>query len=139
MEIEPKLGTKDEKEQLARSYGKVETISIDYGISEKAQNLLLVPGDFGWSDIGDWQMVYGLSKKDAQGNVTDKSRNETPILLNSKGCFISGGKKLLVAVGMEDLVIVETRKALLIIGRKRAQEVKEAVNFLKEKKMVEYL
>lgn len=139
MEILEKLGTKDEKEQLIKSYAKVEAMSIDYGISEKAKNLLLIPGDFGWSDIGDWQVVYDLSKKDANENVVDKSRNEVPILLNSKGCLVNGGKKLLVVVGMEDLVIVETKKALLIISRKKTQEVKEAVNFLKEKKMMAYL
>lgn len=139
MEIEQKLGTKEESEQLIKSYKKVESIQIDYGISEKAKNLLLIPGDFGWSDIGDWQVVYDLSIKDANGNVIDKSRNETPILLDSKGCFISGGKKLLVMVGIKDLIMVETKKTLLVINRKEAQRVKDVVNFLKEKKMMEYI
>lgn len=133
------LGTSNEKAVLEGSYGKVQTISIDYGVSEKAKNLLLIPGDFGWSDIGDWQVVYDLSRKDDRKNVMDKSRNETPILLDSTGCFINGGKKLIAVVGMEDLVVVETKKALLIIERKKAQEVKKVVNFLKEKKKMEYL
>ncbi len=121
------------------AYGRAATISIDYGISEKADNLLLVPGDFGWSDIGDWEVVYDLSKKDGDKNSIDKSRNAAPVLLDSRGCFISGGKKLLAVVGINDLIVVETKKALLVVKRQRAQEVKQLVDELKKRKLEEFL
>ena len=121
------------------AYARVPTISIDYGISEKANNLLLVPGDFGWSDIGDWEVVYDLSKKDSDKNSIDKSRSVPPVLLDSRGCFISGGKKLLAVVGIDDLIVVETKRALLVVKRQRAQEVKQLVEELKKRKLEEFL
>lgn len=121
------------------AYQSVDAISIDYGVSEKADNLLLVPGDFGWNDIGDWNVVYELSKKDQNGNVIDQSRNTPPFLLDTTGCFISGGKKLLAVVGLNDVVIVETKKALLIAPRSRSQEVKNIVGLIKDRSLSEYL
>lgn len=121
------------------AYGRVATISIDYGISEKANNLLLVPGDFGWSDIGDWEVVYDLSRKNNDKNSIDKSRNFSPVLLDSQGCFVSGGKKLLAIVGVDDLIVVETKRALLVVKRQRAQEVKQLVEELKKRKLEEFL
>lgn len=120
-------------------YKRVAAISIDYGISEKANNLLLVPGDFGWSDIGDWEVVYDLSKKDRDKNSIDKSRNFEPVILDSHGCLIGGGKKLLALVGVDDLVVVETKKALLIVKRQKAQGVKQLVEELKKRKLEEFL
>lgn len=137
--IKEALGTDQEKTILKSTYDVVETISIDYAISEKAHNLLLIPGDFGWSDIGDWQVVYELSQKDQNGNVIDKSRNYPPIIFETKNCFINGGKKLLAIIGINDLIVVETKKTLLIVPRSRAQDVKQIVTLLKEKNLFEYL
>lgn len=124
---------------LRAAYQDVDAISIDYGVSEKAHNLLLVPGDFGWNDVGDWNVVYDLSKKDTSGNVMDQSRNAPPVFIDVSGCFVSGGKKLLAAIGIKDFVIVETKKALLIVPRSRAQEVKQVVAELKTRGLHEYL
>jgi mannose-1-phosphate guanylyltransferase len=139
IEIEGALGTKKFKEVVEKAYQKVDSISIDYGVSEKARNLLLVPGDFGWNDIGDWGVVYDLSKKDASGNVVDKSRREKPVLLEVNGCFISGGKKLLAAAGVDDLVVVETKKALLLVPRTKSQLVRQIVNEIKSQGLTDYL
>lgn len=133
------FGSKQYTEVLKAAYQDVEPVSIDYGVSEKADNLLLVPGDFGWNDVGDWSIVYELSKKDSGGNVIDKSRNVQPLLLDTTGSFISGGKKLLAAIGFEDLVVVETKKALLIMRRNRSQDVKKVVELIKERGLTEYL
>jgi mannose-1-phosphate guanylyltransferase len=126
-------------ESIEAAYGRVATISIDYGVSEKADNLLLVPGDFGWSDIGDWEVVFDLSKKDRDKNSIDKSRNVAPVMLDSRGCFLSGGKKLLAVVGIDDVIVVETKRALLIVKKQRAQEVKQLVEELKKRKLEEFL
>lgn len=133
------FGSKHFTETLKEAYQDVEAVSIDYGVSEKADNLLLVPGDFGWNDVGDWNVVYELSKKDQNGNVVDESRNAPPVFIDVSGCFMSGGKKLLAAIGIKDLVVVETKKALLIVPRSRAQEVKQLVAELKARELHEYL
>ncbi|MBI5357115.1 mannose-1-phosphate guanylyltransferase [Candidatus Collierbacteria bacterium] len=139
VKLKTALGGKDINMIAADVYAETEAISIDYGVSEKAGNLLLVPGDFGWSDIGDWQVVYDLSTKDKSGNVIDQSRGIPPILIDVKGCFVCGGKKLLAAVGVEDMIMVETKKAVLIVPKNKAQSVKHIVEWLKEKGMTEYL
>ena len=84
-------------------------------------------------------MVYDLSKKDSDKNSIDKSRSVPPVLLDSRGCFISGGKKLLAVVGIDDLIVVETKRALLVVKRQRAQEVKQLVEELKKRKLEEFL
>lgn len=133
------FGSKQFTEALKAVYQDVEPVSIDYGVSEKADNLLLVPGDFGWNDIGDWNVVYDISKKNQNGNVVDASRHVSPLLLDTTGCFVSGGKKLLATIGLQDMVIVETKKALLIAPRNRSQEVKKIVELMKEQKLSDYL
>jgi len=134
-----KLPQSERRVALNEMYGKAKNISIDYAISEKARNMILIPGDFGWDDIGDWNVVYQLSKQDQNKNVVDKSRREAPILIDTEGCFISGGKKLLATIGLKDMIIVETKRALVIVPRDRAQDIKQVVNFLKDKEMKEYL
>lgn len=137
--IEAALGTKEEDAVMSAAYAAVPSISIDYGISEKAGNLLLIPGDFGWNDVGDWNVVYQLSKKDNKQNVVDTSRPHAPVLIESEKCFINGGKKLLAIVGIPDIVVVETKKALLIVPRSRTQDVKHVVEYLKKQKLSEYV
>lgn len=139
LELKGALDGKKPNKSAKEIYAAAEPISIDYGVSEKAGNLLLVPGDFGWSDIGDWEVVYDLSSKDKMGNVVDQSRGIPPILIDVKGCFVCGGKKLLAAVGVEDMIMVETKKAVLIVPKNKAQSVKHIVEWLKQKGMTEYL
>lgn len=139
LKLKEALGEKEVNKVAGEIYAAVEPISIDYGVSEKAVNLLLVPGDFSWSDIGDWQVVYDLSTKDKMENVVDQSRGVPPILIDVKGCFVCGGKKLLAAVGVEDMIMVETKKAVLIVPKNKAQSVKHIVEWLKAKGMTEYL
>ena len=139
LKLKEVLGEKEINKTAGEVYAEVEAVSIDYGVSEKAENLLLVPGDFGWSDIGDWEVVYDLSSKDKMGNVIDQSRGVPPILIDVKGCFVCGGKKLLAAVGVEDMIMVETKKAVLIVPKNKAQSVKHIVEWLKVKGMTEYL
>lgn len=139
LKIEESLGKKNQATVVKSSYGSVESISIDYGVSEKSTNLLLIAGDFGWSDIGDWQVVYDFSKKDSKQNVLDTSRREDPILLDTEGCFFNGGKKLLAVVGMKDLVVIETQKVLLVVPRSKTQQVKQIVEELKSRGLNDYL
>jgi len=108
-------------------------ISIDYGVMEKEQGLMVVPGDFGWSDLGSWESAWELSPKDANGNVApagtilfDAERNLVHDLRKK-----SPSQKVIALVGVHDLCVVETDDALLILPRERSQDVREVVEQLK--------
>jgi mannose-1-phosphate guanylyltransferase/mannose-6-phosphate isomerase len=104
--------------------------SIDYAVMENAANCAVVSGDFGWSDIGSWKAMSELYESDEAGNrIQGKA-----VLVESRNCFVQGDDRLVAAVGVHDLVIVDTGDAVLVADRDRAQEVKEVVNQLSDLK-----
>lgn len=127
-------------ELLPTIYSQVQTISIDYAISEKATNLVLIPGDFGWNDVGDWKVVYDLAKKDVEANVvlSDKEDPST-VLINSDHNMIQADGRLIALYGVSDLVIVDTPEILLIVPKSKSQDVKKLVEKLKADGRKEYL
>lgn len=118
-----------------RLYPGLDKVSIDYAIMEKISDLYAVAADIGWSDVGSWSVVYGLSGKDGQGNV----RPERSLCLESEGNMIVSDRKFVVTVGVQDLVIVETEDALLVSARDRAQDVGKAVPELERRGFKELL
>jgi mannose-1-phosphate guanylyltransferase len=107
-------------------------ISIDYGIMEKVSGMAVVPGDFGWNDLGSWQSAWELAPKDAQEN----SLPDGAIAIESKGNLVvhqSGQPKTWALAYVEDLVIVETADAVLVIPRSRAQDVRQIIEELKKR------
>lgn len=135
------LDTPEQEATLADVYSKAEKISIDYAISEKAQNLVLIPGDFGWDDIGLWSTVYDLGTKDENGQVVVQDQTDkTPVVaLNSKNNLVATNGRLVALVGVDDLVVVDSDGVLLIAPREKAGEVKNMVAELKERGLQEYL
>ncbi len=104
--------------------------SIDYAVMEKASNCAVVGGDFGWSDIGSWKAMSELYESDEAGNrIQGKA-----VLVETHDCFIKGEDRLVAAVGVSDLVIVDTGDAVLVAHRDRAQDVREVVRQLSELK-----
>ena len=104
--------------------------SIDYAVMEKAPNCAVVGGDFGWSDIGTWKAMSELYESDEAGNrISGKA-----VLVDSRDCFVKGEDRLVAAVGVNDLVIVDTGDAVLVASRDRAQDVKEVVRQLTDLK-----
>jgi mannose-1-phosphate guanylyltransferase/mannose-6-phosphate isomerase len=104
--------------------------SIDYAVMEKASNCAVVSGDFGWSDIGSWKAISELYESDEAGNrIHGKA-----VLVESRDCFVQGDERLVAAVGVNDLVIVDTGDAVLVANRDRAQDVKEVVMQLSDHK-----
>lgn len=120
-----------EAEVLGDVFGALPSISIDYGVMEKAENVLVVPADFGWSDLGSWASAWELAPKDAAGNVLP----DGSIAVEARGNLVvslAGGKRKVWALAhVEDLVIVETDDAVLVVPRERAQEVRAIVEALK--------
>jgi mannose-1-phosphate guanylyltransferase len=103
-------------------------ISIDYGIMEKAQGIRVVPGDFGWSDVGSWAALADIRPSDADGNVVSGE----VVVKASTGSVImaEAGAPLLGVVGVEGIVVVATRDAVLVVPKNRAQEVRSVVDEL---------
>ncbi|MBS1826973.1 MAG: mannose-1-phosphate guanylyltransferase [Acidobacteria bacterium] len=121
---------------LAEVFPRCESISIDYAIMEKARNVVgLAADDIGWNDVGSWNAVYELTKRDAAGNA---SRSEA-VFHGSSGNFVDAAGKLVTLVGVKDLVVVDTPDALLIVDRHQAQSVGELVKVLEKMKRDELL
>ena len=111
----------------ADAFAEVPDISIDYAVMEKSGHVALVPGDFGWSDIGSWNAVSQLVEPDEHNNRTVGEA----ILIDSKNTFVQGEDRLVAGVGLEDLMIIDTPDALLVAHPDKAQDVKKIVAQLK--------
>lgn len=109
--------------------------SIDYAVMEKTSDAVVVPMDAGWSDVGAWSSLWEVSDKDTQGNVI---RGDV-ITESTFNCYIEAPERLVATVGVDDLVIVDTKDALLIAHRDKVQEVKNVVNHLKQCDRPEFL
>jgi len=126
--ISPRLNTPDEPAAIAEAYAAVEPISIDYGIMENADNVLTLPIDVGWSDVGSWASLDEVWDRDSDGNAA-KGRC---VIVDSRGCVVSSPAKLTALIGLEDLVIVDTPDALLVCRKDKAQDVRKLQELLKE-------
>ena len=120
---------KEALEVTERIYSRLDPVSIDYGVMEKTANVLTVPGDFGWNDVGAWSSLGDYRDGDENGNITHGS----VVAVDAKrNIVMSEGKTLVGLVGVEDLVVVVTDDAVLVVPRERAQDVRELVAALKE-------
>ncbi|HCR49030.1 MAG TPA: mannose-1-phosphate guanylyltransferase [Bacteroidetes bacterium] len=113
-------------EMVFQAFKSSPKISVDYGIMEPAEKVFVVPGNFGWNDVGDWRAVYDLNDKDQHGNALrgkvvceDATRN-----------LVFAGDKLVAVVGMHDTIVVNTPDALLVCHKEATQKVKNVVEFL---------
>jgi len=129
--IQQSTGAKSSARVLAREYAKMQKISVDYAIMEKADNVVVANGDFDWDDVGDWPAVERHFAKDANGNV---ARGEF-VGLDATNCVVIGdGMHVVAAVGVRDLVIVHTPDATLVCRKSEAQKVRDLVKKLAEQK-----
>ena len=111
----------------AASFGELPDISIDYAVMEKAANVALIPCAFGWSDIGSWKAVAETRETDEAGNSTEGDT----ILVNSRRTYLRSEDRLVAAVGVEDLVVIDTPDAVLVAHKDSTQQVKDIVAKLK--------
>lgn len=134
-EIGPTIGTSSYRGTVEQAYGKTKGISIDYGVMERASKVFVLKGDFGWSDVGSWDEVARLSASDDQLNSTKGN----VLVRDVRNTYIDAGHRLVAAIGVEDLIIIETPSAVLICRKGRSQEVKEIVDYLRRKQMNDQL
>lgn len=119
-----------EEEELARTYPSLPSVSIDHGVMEKVEEVWVVPGSFGWSDLGSWTTAWELADRDADGNAVTA---ET-LVEDAHGNYVAAPPgKLVALVGVDDLVVVDTEDALLVVPRERAQDVRAIVAKLRDR------
>lgn len=124
----------DEAKVLAEVFPALPSISIDHGVLENADRLAVVPGSFGWNDIGSWEVAWELAPKDAAGNVAPEGTLTVDASNNLvRDLTTNPGAKRYALVGVNDLVIVETDDAVLVIPRERAQDVRAVVDALQKR------
>ena len=123
------------EEDIERAYASVRSISIDFGVLEKAACVLAVRGDFGWNDIGSWSAVYDACTEDDNQNVL---RGDV-YTVDARRCLVQATGKTIAVVGLDDVVIVETADALLVCRRDRAQDVRRVVEQLEKQGRTELL
>ncbi|GAA4296403.1 mannose-1-phosphate guanylyltransferase [Anaerocolumna aminovalerica] len=135
LKIREAIGTETEEVVLEKEFREFQSISIDYGIMEKSQNIYTLPGTFGWDDVGSWLAVERIKKTNEYGNVVDGN----VITIDSKDCIIEGGNKLIATVGIENLIIVDTEDATLICQKDSAGDIKKVLENLKICNRNEYI
>ncbi len=135
LKIQASIGTPEAELVLEKEFSAFLPESIDYGIMEKAQNIYTLPGTFGWDDVGSWLAVERIQKTNEFGNIA----NGNIITINSKDCIIEGTQKLIAAVGLEHLVIVDSADAILICEKDSAGDIKKVLENLKICNREEYI
>src|SRR3989344_3199339 len=129
------IGTKKEKQVLEKYYNLMPKISVDYAVSEKAKNFLMLVADYEWTDIGDWNEVWKNLTKDEYGNVVidgDAPGGEV-INLDTSDALIHTDGRLIAIIDVDNIIVVDTDDALLICSKSKAQNVKKIVEQLKQK------
>ncbi len=123
------------QEVVRRNFADMPDISIDYGVLEHSQRVSLVPCDIDWSDVGSWDAVYEISTADEDGNVLDGD----VIAIDCANSLLRGKERLLAAVGLKDIIVVETADAILLARRGDSQRVREIVDQLKARGSREHI
>jgi mannose-1-phosphate guanylyltransferase len=140
-ELQGTIGTKRYAAALARIYPQLENISVDYAVMERAtrganaRNVSMIPAKIGWSDVGSWAAVYELLAAKNGANVSASDA----FTMDAEGNYFWAPKKFVAAIGVNDLVVVETDDAILVCARDRSQDVGKIVKWLEEKKRKDLL
>lgn len=127
LKIRDAFGTGQYEQVLTACFEAFEPVSIDYGIMERAQDIFTLPGNFGWDDVGSWLSLERINRTNELGNVIQGD----VITVDTHNCIVCGNKKLIAAVGLEDLVVVDTDDAILICTKDHTQDVKKVIENLK--------
>jgi mannose-1-phosphate guanylyltransferase/mannose-6-phosphate isomerase len=134
-EIRSAIGSSDESSVISRVFAGLESVSIDYGIMEKSDKVVVIQADLGWSDVGSWTALDDISPKDARGNVIAGN----VVDVESRDSIIYASNRLVATAGLKDMVVVDTEDATLVCHKDRAQDVKKIVEELKRRGAEEHL
>lgn len=129
MVVQECLGTPNENEAIGQAYAQMDSISIDYGVMEKARNVVMVEADIGWTDLGSWTAVTEVVKSDRKGNVIAGNVLD----LDSRNSVIYADQRLVATIGLDHMIVVDSPDATLVCPKERAQDVKKVVEQLKKR------
>lgn len=122
-------------DRLNLIYPTIPSISIDYGIMERSDEVYVINGDFGWSDIGSWDALGAIYDCDDNGNII---KGES-VNIDSKNSIIYSDSRLIATIGIKDMIVVVTKDAVLVCPKEHSQKVKDVVNILKLEGKNEYI
>ena len=111
-------------------FSSIESISIDYGIMEKADNRVVIPSDFGWTDLGNWKSIDDVLQPDEDLNRAPERDNV--IFFSSKKCTVFAENKRIAVIGLENVVIIESGNDILVMDKSKSQDVKSVVEIIKK-------
>lgn len=137
MKLQLSVDTPQYEQTLNEIWDDMPRVSIDYAIMEDAQNMVVIPVDIGWSDVGTWASLYDILDQDSFGNC-GKNKEDERIILDANNALLYSDK-LTVAIGVDNIIVVETDDVLMICHKDRVQDVKEIVMYLQENNMKDYL
>ncbi len=121
--------------QIRHFYDSIESISIDYGVMERSEDILMVPAQFRWSDVGSWTALDDIIEKDKAGNILKGNT----IDIGSRDSIVFSGERLVATIGLKDTVVVDTPDATLVTSKERAQDVRKVVETLRKSSREEHL
>ena len=133
--IENSIGATDQEQVLESEFINFKSESIDYGIMEHAKDIYIIPGAFGWDDVGSWLALERINSTNEFGNVV----NGNVISIDTKNSIIHGNEKLIATVGLKDIIIIDTEDALLICDKDSTQDIKKVIENLKICNRNEYI
>lgn len=119
---------------LAAAYRRVPAVSIDHGVLEHAERVAVVPAHCGWNDVGSWAALEALWRNGDANAVRGRT-----IMVDSRGCVVDGGRRLVAVLGVDDLVVVDAPDAILVCAKDRAQDVRLVVDELRRRNLERYL
>lgn len=131
----PGASAEDRQRVLCEIYPSLPKISIDRGVIEKARQIVVFPGSFGWDDLGTWAALERICPTDTQGNVV---RGQA-LTIDSSGCIVESRHRLVAALGMQDLIVVDTEDVLLVCPKHRVQDIKRVTAALRDQGFDHYL
>lgn len=128
LKIKSSIGTNQELQTLHDVFVDCESESIDYAVMEHASNIFTLPGNFGWDDVGSWLALERHNSSDEDNNI----KKGNVISLDVKNCIIEGNKRLIAAIGVEDLIVVDTEDSLLICSKDKCNDIKTVLSKIKK-------
>lgn len=134
-EIGRAMLTRDEERVIQELYPQMPKISIDYGIMEHADGVLMLEGSFGWNDVGSFDELVHCKEADENGNITIGSQ----VMIDTRNTVCYSKDRMIAAVGVENLIIIETEDAVMVCPKERAQDVRKLVEQLEEMQQTQYL
>ena len=135
VQIEKFINTESYEKTLKEEYIKFHATSIDYAIMEKVKSIYVIPGNFGWDDVGSWLSLERIKEADNNGNIILGNI----IKIKTSNSIIQGSNKLIATVGLDNIIIIDTEDALLVCNKAHTQDIKEIVEKLKSNGMIDYL